>query len=492
MIEKPHLRLAKRKIELLVLINILLVYFLASATPSQALDPTKFSVSSSETISTVNSNGILKIYLSTFKPNETVNFRIHSDNTDTVTLVSGSDKLALPAAQSFHFSIVSGSLLAASALFKPIKEFKNQSGAVVIQIFPAPSDIPVISTSGDTSLINKREILSTPVVADGSYVIDSIGTSIKFFARSDKNLIGFRKLSDSPITDGLGGVPVYGFLEQKDFDVTATSLGTWTILDSHFQTVEQINQIQTKFGTMMPEGHDIAVAPSGNVVVITTPTRSVDSSWLKRGYKLPILDCNIAEIVNGKAINQFSFWDWAVANKAVSEPLIDAMPLFNDPQNPNSPIDICHANSLQYFKATNQYLISLRSPSILMILSPNLKTVKSIIPTDGSLQHFAKFVSAKEITALGNFSLDKFSKFMDFKLVNGAWTLKETPLPVHVQYCGNTQFIDATHIWLGGGCGAFSPATLGAVYKISGGAFLQSGVLKMTVFNYSYRADLLP
>ncbi len=168
------------------------------------------------------------------------------------------------------------------------------------------------------------------------------------------------------------------------------------------------------------------------------------------------------------------------------------MTIFNDPQSPTtSPIDVCHANSLQYSKATNEFVISLRSPSLLIILDSNLKVVKSVISTNNSLQHFARFVSKTEITALGNYSLDKYSKFLDFRLVNGNWKLKEIPFPVHVVYCGNTQYLDSTHIWLGGGCGTFADGVLGAIFKVSGGTMTQVGTAKMKVFNYSYRADLV-
>jgi len=75
-------------------------------------------------------------------------------------------------------------------------------------------------------------------------------------------------------------------------------------------------------------------------------------------------------------------------------------------------------------------------------------------------------------------------------LVNGTWKLTEIPFPVHVTYCGNTQYLDSTHIWLGGGCGTFADGTLGAIFKVSAGAMTQVGAAKMTGFNYSYRADL--
>jgi hypothetical protein len=299
-------------------------------------------------------------------------------------------------------------------------------------------------------------------------------------------------LNDAPIAAGFGGTPVYAFLEQKDFSVTATSPGDWRLLDSNFQSVEKINEIQTKFGRYLPEGHGITISPSGNPVLITTVTRTVDSSWLKRSFKLPVLDCDIAEVKNGRAISEFSFWDWAVANKSVSEPLLDAMKLFNDPQNPtSSPIDICHANSLEYNKSSDEYLISLRSPSILLILSSDLKTVKAVLNTGSALQHFARFASNSEITALGNFTFDKVSQFLDFKKIGNTWKLTKIAFPVHVQFCGNTQYLDSTHIWLAGGCGPFAPGVLGAVFKVNNGIMSQVGAVKMDSFTYSYRGDLI-
>jgi len=458
---------------------------------SVGIDVKKISVLSSENISSDNSSGILKVYLNTFKPKTAISFEIQMNNQDTQTVTNDSQKLLLPPDSSFVFSITSVAVLTKAAIDTPFREIQNSSGNAIIQIFPTPPDFPVISLSGDTSLVAKREILSTPVVATGTYVISSVGTGIRYFYKSPNNIIGFRKITDASAIHSLGGTPVYAFLEQTQFDVTATSPGSWKLLDSNFQNLQGINAVKTKFGTVLPEGHGMTVAPSGNAIVITTVTRKVDSSWLSRAYKLPILDCDIAEVVDGKAVNEFSFWDWAVANKSISKPLLDAMPLFNDPQNPtSSPIDVCHANSLQYYKSTNQFLISLRSPSILMILSANLKTVKQIIPTNGSLQHFARFRSPTEISALGNYTFDKVSKFLDFKLVNGKWVLTEIPFPVHVTYCGNTQFIDATHVWLGGGCGPFTVGTIGAIYKLASGALQKIGEVKMQNFNYSYRADL--
>jgi len=472
--------------------SLVIIGLLGAPIPkAAAFDVNGITAISSENISTDTSSKVLKIYLNIFRPNNRVYFEVNFHNTEPLPVINDGVAMTLPIASTLRLDVTSGAVLDQKLIADPIREIDDAAGNPIVQIFAAPADFPVISFTGDTSLIKKRELLSTPVVKDGTYAIDSFGTDIKFFIKFPGNLIGFRKLTDAKAEATYSGTPIYGYLEQKDFSVTATSPGIWRLLDSKFQAVSRINEVKTKFGTVLPEGHGMTTAPSGNPVVITAVTRTVDSSWLKRRYLLPILDCDIAEVKNGVAIKEFSFWDWAVANKAVSGPFLDAMPLFNDPQNPTtSPIDICHANSLEYYKPTNEFLFSLRSPSLILILDSNLNVVKNVLNANNSLQHFARFKSKTEITALGNYSLDKYSKFLDFKFINGKWQLKEIPFPVHVTYCGNTRYLDSTHIWLGGGCGTFADGTLGAIFKVSAGAMTQVGAAKMTGFNYSYRADL--
>ena len=289
--------------------------------------------------------------------------------------------------------------------------FTDSSGSTILKVLPTPPDFPITSFTGDTSLIAKKQILSTPVVNNGTYALATQGSQINYFVKSPNNLIGFRQIDDTSLSPSVGGVPYYAYLEQTDFGVTATSPGIWRLLDKNFNSLERINKIKTKFGFLNSEGHGMTTSPNGNAVVITTPTRQVDSSWLKRQYKLPILDCDIAEVRNGVAIREFSFWDWAVAHKAIAQPTFDAMPLFNDPQNPNSsPIDICHANSMEYYKPLNTYLLSFRSPSIDVLISPDLKNITTILSTNSSLQHFARFNSKNQITDLGNYTFAKNSE----------------------------------------------------------------------------------
>lgn len=492
---RTELMRSKKIFQSLITIFALLSFSLIAAPQSKAaaFEAKNITVISSEIVTTENSGNIFKVYLNTFRPNYQVYFQLNFHNESPLSIISDAAPMTLPVASTLRLYVTGEAVLDQATLAKPIREIFDEAGTPIVQIFSAPPDFPVISLVGDTSLIKKKELLSTPVVSDGTYAITSVGTEIKFFIKYPGNLIGFRKLTDADAVSTYSGKPMYGYLEQKDFSVTATSPGIWRLLDSRYQIVSSINSIKTKFGTYLPEGHGMTVSPSGNPVVIAAVTRTVDSSWLKNGYgKFPILDCDIAEIKNGIAIKEFSFWDWAVAHKSISQPFLEAMPLFNDPQNPtSSPIDICHANSLQYYKTTNEYLFSLRSPSLLLVVDSNLKNVKGVINANNSLQHFARFKSKTEITALGNYTLDKLSKFQDFKLVNGKWQLKEITFPVHVKYCGNAQYIDSSHIWLGGGCGTFADGVLGAIFKVSGSTMTQVGSVKMRGFNYSYRADLL-
>ena len=50
--------------------------------------------------------------------------------------------------------------------------------------------------------------------------------------------------------------------------------------------------------------------------------------------------------------------------------------------------------------------------------------------------------------------------------------------------------LHGTFHWLGGGCGPFTAGTLGAIFKVTNGALVLVGSVKMSGFNYSYRADL--
>ena len=337
----------------------LLVLNLIYIPGSRANSANTITVLSSENITTSIDGTSLNIYLNTFRPNMSVGFVINLHNSDSATITTEKNSLVVPPNGSFQFTVDFKNSLQNSDLKTPLRSYSlDGTPQSRIQVFSTPPDFPTISFSGDTSLIKNKQVLSTPVVKEGNYAISSIGTSINFFTKSANNLLGFRRLTDNSAVPTPGGTPVYGYLEQKDFHVTATSPGIWRLLDSGFNTVSRINALKTKFGTVLPEGHGMTISPSGYPVVITTPTRNVNSNWLKRPFDRPILDCDIAEVHNGKSIREFSFWDWADKNRSLMEPFLDGMALFTDPQNPKAtPYDICHANSLQYSNYLNAYEI---------------------------------------------------------------------------------------------------------------------------------------
>jgi hypothetical protein len=113
-----------------------------------------------------------------------------------------------------------------------------------------------------------------------------------------------------------------------------------------------------------------------------------------------------------------------------------------------------------------------------------------VLSSPGSMQHYARFNSPTEITALGNYTNEKVSRFQIWKLTNGKWTLSEIALPIHVQFCGNAQMIDKVHLWVGGGCQAFEKNVLGVLYDVSGSTPVELSRLVTSGMGYSYRADL--
>ena len=122
-------------------------YFLVGvgSVTASALDVGNISVLSSENISTSINKGVLDVYLNTFRPNDSVDFEIHFNNSTPITILNGQTKQAVPANTGLQFSLTSGATLSESALFKPIKVIANSSGSPVVEIFPSPADFPVIA-----------------------------------------------------------------------------------------------------------------------------------------------------------------------------------------------------------------------------------------------------------------------------------------------------------------------------------------------------------
>ena len=353
-----------------------------------------------------------------------------------------------------------------------------------------PSDFPILSISGNNKALAGESFLASPTTTDGSYAIATKGVNTLFFNKSPRFIVGFRELNDSTATALPSGTPRYAYLEQVQLNHESLAPGIWKLLDSSFQIVGRVDTFATESQVVEPDGHDITVAPDGNPIVLATPSRTVDSSWLTKPYTGAIADCVVAEVNNGKVVHQFSLWDWANTHQSEAKTLLDNGLRDADPAQPNGPADICHANSIQYNAATNEYLLSSRSLSSLFILDSTLTTVKQVLTSPGSMQHFARFNSATEITDLGNYTNEKFSRFQKWTLSDNKWTLAEITLPIHVLYCGNAQLIDPTHLWVGDGCQAFDKNVLGVLYDVSTGTPKELSRLVVSSMGYSYRADL--
>jgi hypothetical protein len=381
-------------------------------------------------------------------------------------------------------------VLSTSNISQAITTFTDASGTARIQIFPMPEDFPKLNLSGDKTISSNLSYLMTPTTSAGSYAIATHGLNIAFFVKSPRFIVGFRELNDSPLIPYPSGTARYGYLEQVALNNQSLSPGIWRLLDSNFEQVGRVSSIDIGGTSWLPDGHGMTTSPDGNPVVMIPVTRTVDSSWLASPYPKSILDCTIAEVSTGKSVHSFSLWDWANSHQNQSKALMDAGLRAPDPYQPNGPLDICHSNSLQYSAQLGEYVVSIRSLSIIFILDKNLSTVKQILSAPGAMQHFARFNGTDSITALGNYSDEEFSRFMNWSLVNGTWVLNEITLPIHVVYCGNTQYIDKTHIWVGGGCQAFTKNVLGILYDISGSTPVEKSRLTASAMGFSYRVDL--
>ncbi len=474
-----------------LLISVLIFAVLGGATAQAAsANYSKADVVASESVTTLATASGVKIYLSTFRPGMSVylNMVLHVN----ATLSSTSKNIVAfnNVAGNLQMELKFPTVLSTSNISQAITTFTDASGTARIQIFPMPADFPKLNLSGDKTISGNLSYLMTPTTSAGSYAIATHGLNIAFFVKSPRFIVGFRELNDSPLIPYPSGTARYGYLEQVALNNQSLSPGIWRLLDSNFEQVGRVASIDIGGTSWLPDGHGMTTAPDGNPVVMIPVTRTVDSSWLASPYPKSILDCTVAEVSNGKPVHSFSLWDWANSHQNQSKALMDAGLRAPDPYQPNGPLDICHSNSLQYSAQLGEYLVSIRSLSIIFILDKNLSTVKQILSAPGAMQHFARFNGTDSITALGNYSNEKFSRFMNWSLVNGTWVLKEITLPIHVVYCGNTQYIDKTHIWVGGGCQAFAKNVLGILYDISGSTPVEKSRLTASAMGFSYRVDL--
>jgi hypothetical protein len=460
--------------------------------PARAAAPdySKSNVVASEDVATKITKDGIKVYLNTFRPNMDLYLNVVLHVNATLT---SKDKSAISlnytnGVLQFHFRF--GPYLTASAKTIALATIKDDAGVPRIQIYGIPADFPVMSLQGNTSITSELSFLATPTTSDGAYAIATSGLKVQYFVKSQRFIVGFRELSDSNPIAFPSGTPRYAYLEQVQLNHESLSPGIWRFLDSTFETIGRVNSFTAYNQNLQSDGHDLTVAPDGNPVVLAVPTRTVDSSWLAKPYSGDISDCIVSEVSNGKTIHSFSLWDWASTHQAQAKSLLDNGLRDPDPAQPKGPSDICHANSIQYNAATKEYLLSARSLSALLILDSTLTTVKQVLSSPGSMQHFARFNSPTDITALGNYTNEKFSRFQEWKLIGSTWTLSEITLPIHVQFCGNAQMVDKSHLWVGGGCQAFEKNVLGVLYDVSKSSPQEVSRLVASSMGYSYRVDL--
>ena len=126
---------------------------------ASAVDLNGITAISSENISTENSNNVFKIYLNTFRPNNEVYFEVNFHNIEALDVINDSVAMSLPASATLQLSVKSGPVLNQSLISDPIREIDDKNGNPIVQIFAAPTDFPLLSFTGDTSLIKKKELL---------------------------------------------------------------------------------------------------------------------------------------------------------------------------------------------------------------------------------------------------------------------------------------------------------------------------------------------
>ena len=219
-------------------------------------------------------------------------------------------------------------------------------------------------------------------------------------------------------------------------------------------------------------------------------SRKVDSSWLNTPFKTPILDCIFSQLSNGRATKSFSVWDWLNSNREFSKKILDLGDRGTDYTRVETPIDFCHSNSIQFSKALNSYIVSLRNLDLIMLIDATLKQSTQQMYSPGARQHFARILNSTQITALGNYTNGGNSKLETWTKSGTTWNLTEIILPVKIAYCGNVQVIPGNRIWVAGGCGNFEKDTAGILYSSLNIPVKELARFKLMGSSGSYRVDL--
>jgi hypothetical protein len=317
------------------------------------------------------------------------------------------------------------------------------------------------------------------------------GEYLKYFEKFNNFVLAFRELSEGEQLSLASGSAKFAYHEKIELNRPFYTPGVWKLLDEDFEIVGRIASFKTFGQIVYPEGHGMTASTSGNPVVMSYVYRKVDSSWLKKPFNAPILDCVFSEVKNGKELRKFSVWDWMNSNREKSQKYLDAP---GERQIDNtldgSPVDFCHANSLVYSKEFGSYIVSLRSLDLVMIIDKNLKKMNDLLYSEKARQHFARVVNNSQISTLENYTGQANSKFAIWSKVQNKWKISEYTLGVSLPYCGNAELLPNFKLWVAGGCANFDGNTAGVLYNLKNGKVVEIARLKLLNSSGSYRVDL--
>lgn len=472
----------------LCLILIVSLFSTINLPTASALDLAKTQVFSSEKIEVISGNDLVNVYMNVFRPNSDIWLTVDFPDGVVPRIASGQTKELNINGHLLQVRIQTGTFLPEE--LQPILTIADALGQTILNLYPAPKDLPGIDFEGNVAEMKKLSYLLTPSLPNGSFTMAVQSGRIKYFERFSNFVLAFRDISDSPEMRLPSGTAKYAYLEKIELNRPNYTPGIWRLLDSDFEAVGKISSFNVFNQKVYPEGHGITTSPVGTPVVMSYVARSVDSNWLDKPYNAPILDCVISQLSNGKAIKSFSVWDWLNSNRTSAKAILAVGDRVVDFTRADKAVDYCHANSLIYSKSLKSYVVSLRNLNLVIVIDSELKNVVGQMYSPGSGQHFARVLNSNQITALGNYTTGANSKLQTWTKTGTNWNLSEIDLPIKLPYCGNAQVIPGNKIWVAGGCVNFLKETAGILYSSAKSPVVEIGRFKLINSPGSYRVDL--
>ena len=478
-----------RKIVLLALIT-----FMCSLLPSQsalAIDLSTTKVFASTKIETMQRPDKVSIYLEVFRPNFDYWLTFNFSDSSPKKVLQGKPIEFLQNGNVIQVRMKTADYLLESELTQSVLTLSDANNRTVLEVFPAPTDIPTIKIEGNAAEISNLNLLLTPAVAYGQYTMAFEGRFLKYFEKFSNFVLAFRELTEGEKLSFASGSAKFAYLEKIELNRPFYTPGIWKLLDEDFEIVGRIGSFKSYGQVVYPEGHGMTASPSGNPVVMSYIKRTVDSSWLKAPFNGPILDCVFSELKNGRELRKFSVWDWMNSNRDKSRKYLDAPgERAIDTTTDGNPVDFCHANSMTYSDKLDSYIVSLRSLDLVMIIDKNLKNINGLLYAEKARQHFARVLNANQITTFNNYTSQPKSKFATWSQVKGKWVISEYVLPISLPVCGNAELLPDRKLWVAGGCNNFDGNTAGVLYTLRTGKALEIGRIRLNNSSGSYRVDL--